>query len=165
MNREEQRIRGIKGSLFLAVLLLGQGLVACDDCKSTVRDWQALVKRKDVLACTSDSQCVLVGQTSTCDCSESMAGDGVAVNAVAYRAAGGETMLETLYLHCSGPLPVQCCDCAPWSPTACVDGECAILSHNSCFPDAGLHRPSADSATSAVVDAAADAPELIYDSN
>jgi len=154
-----------RGSLLLGFLLLGQGLAACDDCDP--HEWQALVKRKDVLACTSDSQCILVGQTSTCDCSESMAGDGVAVNGDAYRAAGGELMLESFYRNCSGHMPVQCCDCAPRSGTGCVNGECAITRYYGCGPglDGGMYRPQADSAPSAVVDADVDAPESIYDSN
>ncbi|MBN1491921.1 MAG: hypothetical protein JXA69_18560 [Phycisphaerae bacterium] len=147
------------GSLLLGVLLLSQGLAACGDCASTAREWHALVKRADVVACSADSDCILVGQTSTCDCSESMAGNGVAVNGAAYQAAGGERMLTSFYLYCREHMPVRCCDCAPRSTTGCVDGRCAIVQYGCCVcqPDGG--RPWSQP------DAGIDVPEPVHDSN
>ena len=154
------------GGLLVAVLLSGQGLVACGDCESTARDWRSLTDRKDVVACTADSQCILVGQSSTCDCSESMTPNGVAVNGAAYRAAGGETMLENFYRSCRGHMS-RCCDCAPWSATGCVNGQCAIVRYGCCGcpPDGGRPWTPADAAASPLVDAAVDVPEPAYDSN
>lgn len=146
------------GGLFLLALFIGAlELSACGDCASARADWLALVQRPKVLACTSDSQCILVGQSSTCDCSSSMAGSGAAVNGTAYHTAGGDKMLENYYAGCSGDKMGWCCDCAPMSWTGCVNGQCTIVQYGRCgyVPDGGVPKspPDASAGDTAVIDA------------
>lgn len=158
----------VRGILFVVALLFVFGVSACGDCASARAEWQGLVKRAKVLACTSDSDCMLVGQTGTCDCSFSMAGNGVAVNAAAYQAAGGDKMLENYYTTCSGDKTGSwCCDCAPMSAIGCVNGQCAIVQVGRCGggrQDGGALMSPADADGGNSADAAFDVPAAAYDS-
>ena len=157
----------MRGTFLVAPCLFALGLSACGDCASARAEWQGLVKRADVLACTSDSDCILVGQTGTCDCSPSMAGNGVAVNAAAYQAAGGDKMLDNYYANCSGDKTGWCCDCAPLSAIGCVNGQCAIVQDGRCGggrQDGGALMSPADADGGNSADAAFDVPAAAYDS-
>ena len=136
-------------------------LVSCVGLQS---NWRALVRLPEVLSCALDSDCTLKGQTSTCNCSFSMAGQGVAVNAAAYTAAGGDILLASFYANCQNQsgFSSSCCDCAPKSWTGCVNGQCAIVTYGCCMcpPDGGGLASSPDGRDANTADAKFDVSSM-----
>jgi hypothetical protein len=97
-----------------------------------------------------------------------MAGNGVAVNAAAYQAAGGDKMLENYYANCSGDQTGWCCDCVPMSATGCVNGQCAIVYSGRCGGgqwDGGAPMSLADAGSGNSADAGFDVPTTTYDAH
>jgi hypothetical protein len=139
-------------------------LVSCVGLQSR---WKDLVRQPEVLSCASDNDCTLKGQTSTCSCSFSMAGDGVAVSAAAYTAAGGDILLTSFYANCQNQsgFSSSCCDCAPRSSTGCVNGQCAIVTRGCCMcpPDGGVLTSTPDARDAKAADAPFDVSTMTSD--
>jgi hypothetical protein len=111
--------------------------IACGTaCSGMVSTWTGYLADPGLTACTTATDCIVVGGPSYCDCGPSLGGCGRAVNAAAYRASPAATLESQFRSSCSQGF--NACDCGPGFPD-CVDGTCTVTRWGCCMcaPDAG----------------------------
>jgi hypothetical protein len=109
-------------------------------CSDMLARWESYLADPGMVACSSASDCTVVGGQPSmdfCNCHTAIGYCGKAANAATYHASPAANLETEFASTCTGH---AACDCGPGYAT-CTNGKCTIAGFGCCFgcgTDAGL---------------------------